>query len=589
MIVKDEAAVITRCLDSVRPHVDAVAVVDTGSTDETLIIAAQWMEHAGLPHGLRSEPWKGFSGSRNDALRLAREVCDVEDLRLRSVIEPLEPGEERDRMLAELQRPWLLMSIDADEMLQFDSGASWPEDDLDGWHVWVNLGGVQYTRTLLTRAAVPWRYAGAVHEDVVLDRPYRVGHPPAGILVRSTRDGARAKDPLRYERDAAMLQAEHERDPSDPRTVFYVANSLRDAGKHAEALQWYDKRAAMAGWDQETWACLHERARCMIMLQRPPKDVIEAHLVAYAHRPSRAEPLAQLAQYMRQVTRVDAVADMLERACAGMSVPDDIMFVDRAAYAPQPRVAIITAPRSGAFPLAATLTAAIAADEQCSPDQVCVFADQLDRVPLPSRIQQEPASQQDLERISAGGVYGTLNLCRALRWAAGADSLCAVLEDDVLFARGWLRRAGALLAAAERKVGGPVVINLHHMHGRLDGVLADSGIACAGDRLLAAGPGAFANGSQGMVCRPATALMLASELRERMELPTAEDRKQWAMDVGLWRCCHELGIARMLWTHPCLLWHQDSVPSTWAWQDDRWLGDDDAHRQCRKTRHFWPW
>jgi len=39
MIARDEARCIARCLDSVRPHVDAMIVLDTGSTDDTVEIA----------------------------------------------------------------------------------------------------------------------------------------------------------------------------------------------------------------------------------------------------------------------------------------------------------------------------------------------------------------------------------------------------------------------------------------------------------------------------------------------------------------------------------------------------------------------
>ena len=42
MIVKDEEAVLARCLDSVRALVDEVIIVDTGSTDRTAQIAAAW-------------------------------------------------------------------------------------------------------------------------------------------------------------------------------------------------------------------------------------------------------------------------------------------------------------------------------------------------------------------------------------------------------------------------------------------------------------------------------------------------------------------------------------------------------------------
>lgn len=39
MIVKNEEAVLARCLDSVRDAVDEIVIVDTGSTDRTKEIA----------------------------------------------------------------------------------------------------------------------------------------------------------------------------------------------------------------------------------------------------------------------------------------------------------------------------------------------------------------------------------------------------------------------------------------------------------------------------------------------------------------------------------------------------------------------
>lgn len=40
MIVRDEEAVLGRCLESVAPAVDEIIVVDTGSTDGTKAVAA---------------------------------------------------------------------------------------------------------------------------------------------------------------------------------------------------------------------------------------------------------------------------------------------------------------------------------------------------------------------------------------------------------------------------------------------------------------------------------------------------------------------------------------------------------------------
>lgn len=38
MIVKDESKVILRCLDSVKKLIDYLFIVDTGSTDDTILL-----------------------------------------------------------------------------------------------------------------------------------------------------------------------------------------------------------------------------------------------------------------------------------------------------------------------------------------------------------------------------------------------------------------------------------------------------------------------------------------------------------------------------------------------------------------------
>ena len=45
MIVRDEAAVLERCLQSVAHLVDEIIIVDTGSVDETKTIAAAFTPH----------------------------------------------------------------------------------------------------------------------------------------------------------------------------------------------------------------------------------------------------------------------------------------------------------------------------------------------------------------------------------------------------------------------------------------------------------------------------------------------------------------------------------------------------------------
>ena len=74
MIVKNEAGVIRRCLDSVRPFIHHWVIVDTGSTDGTQKLIREYL--ADVPGELHERPWKNFGHNRSEALALARGKSD---------------------------------------------------------------------------------------------------------------------------------------------------------------------------------------------------------------------------------------------------------------------------------------------------------------------------------------------------------------------------------------------------------------------------------------------------------------------------------------------------------------------------------
>ena len=303
MIVKDEAPVIDRCLRSVRGHVDWWVVSDTGSRDGTQELVRRAME--GVPGVLLERPWVSFGHNRQEVLEAARA------LRL------ADPGD-------------YTLWIDADDELT-DAPAAWPELTLDGYALEVEYAGARFQRLHLVRLDRPWRWTGAVHEH--LDLPGATTGGLAAPRIVQHHDGARSRDPQTYLKDAALLEAELRERPGDPRAQFYLAQSWRDAGELEQALAAYRLRAANHdGWEEERWYALFQVAVLLERTAAPAADVADAYLAAYQARPTRAEPLVELARFERGRERFD-VALLYARVATGIAFPSgDALFVDADAH-----------------------------------------------------------------------------------------------------------------------------------------------------------------------------------------------------------------------------------------------------------------
>lgn len=298
MIVRDEAAVIERCLRSVRPAIDRWVIVDTGSTDDTPQRIAQSL--AGVPGTLHHRPWRNFGHNRSEALELARAEGDY------------------------------LLFIDADEQLEV--GAAFDAKTLHepAYSLVTHFGDLIYDRVALVSSRLPWRWRGVLHE--YLDAGESVRQPRVdGLAIHVTPDGARSRDPKKFEKDAAVLEAALREEPDNSRYTFYLAQSLRDAGELARALTVYQRRATQDGWEEEVWYALLQVARLQQALAAPSEQVLAAYLRAYENRPTRAEALVSLAGHLRQREQWP-LAYLFAHAALELPLPSDRLFVERDAY-----------------------------------------------------------------------------------------------------------------------------------------------------------------------------------------------------------------------------------------------------------------
>ena len=299
MIVKDEAANIERCLESVAPFVTAWVICDTGSSDDTPERIERFFAARGIAGELHRIPFVNFGVARNEALERCRRC-------------PLEFD--------------YILFADAD--MEFVVGDRSFRERLSAESCLVQQRvGISYDNLRLLRRDVQARYVGATHEylDVQGSRERL-----AGIWFVDHASGANR--PGKFARDARLLEEDLARDPGNARTVFYLAQSYRDGGELERARDAYRRRVAMGGFAEEVWYSLHEIGRLHERLGASLAEIRSAYLDAFQYRPTRAEPLYQLARLHRERNEW-ALAHAFARQAVAIPRPaDDILFVDDSVY-----------------------------------------------------------------------------------------------------------------------------------------------------------------------------------------------------------------------------------------------------------------
>lgn len=303
MIVKNEAAVILRCLASVKPWIDSWVIVDTGSTDGTQDMIRQYMHD--LPGQLFERPWKNFGHNRSEALELA-------------LTNDLPPAD-------------YLLFIDADETLLVAEHFRYPELDGAAYYFECLYDHVCYQRNALVSTRLPWRWKGVLHEYLDSPMPHH-WQTLEGIRIFVQHDSARGKDATTYLKDIALLQQGIRDEPDNLRYQFYLAQSYQDAGMLEAALQAYQQRANAAGWEEERWMAQFRAAQLTERLNYPIEHVYLAYLQAWISRQQRAEPLYELARFYRERQLYDTACYFAQQA-VNIVQPDDLLFVDHSVYA----------------------------------------------------------------------------------------------------------------------------------------------------------------------------------------------------------------------------------------------------------------
>jgi glycosyltransferase involved in cell wall biosynthesis len=303
MIVRNEAHGICATLDSIKQFVDHWTILDTGSIDGTQDAVRRCL--SGVDGTLHEGEFIDFSSARNLALELHGSSTE-----------------------------WVLM-LDADDIV--DGGKNLrdavikthPSDQAllvkrqlaTSWHV-----------PILLRTSSRWRYRGRVHEYVCGPTGEHASKRVENAVINHIRPQQSAEaSRSRWQRDALLLEEDLKSGKDAARTLYYLAQTYDCLGNKGKAAEFYERRASLPGWGEETFQAKMRLGLCLLSLNKP-KEALSALLDAHSFNPKRAEPLFHLADFYR-IKGDFTLSYLFSKRCAAIPTPKDGMFVDEEIYA----------------------------------------------------------------------------------------------------------------------------------------------------------------------------------------------------------------------------------------------------------------
>jgi hypothetical protein len=157
-------------------------------------------------------------------------------------------------------------------------------------------------------------------------------------ILATPGEGVRSRGVTQEEKflkDVEILLPEYEKNPDDKRTLFYLAQSYRDAHKLEEAIKYYKLRANAGGWEEEAYYSQYQVGKLMLYCDEYTFEEAKAELLkACEMRPTRsAEPLYELVKYQRANEKFVSSCFFGIAATAFLAYPmNDTLFVDKMVY-----------------------------------------------------------------------------------------------------------------------------------------------------------------------------------------------------------------------------------------------------------------
>lgn len=332
-ICKDEAHCITKMLESCVNVADVIVANDTGSTDGTQDIIRDFGKKHNIPTFVVERPFDTFEKSRNYAMDTLRKVVK-EDLK----------WDTKD-----VFGFWL----DCDETLR--CGKDFDKENItkDFYSISAYIGKMEYTRNTVFRLNKHFRWYGPVHEFIVCDdKDITSGILPSTFMnidVKLEGNSWKGDIPSKYMGHAYILEKYVIENNTDPRWLFYLAQSYHDAACIPNNKTENDRRLKMSmhyykerthrfdGYPEEIYYSQYRVAELMDILEYPWMETLLEYQKAFSIDPMRGESIYKIIEHYVSLNDYN-IAYMYSKFAVDTfhnksPFPNKILFIDKPLYA----------------------------------------------------------------------------------------------------------------------------------------------------------------------------------------------------------------------------------------------------------------
>lgn len=236
MIVKDEHKELDRCLNSFHKYIDEIVIVANSPVTEDIKKVCKKYNANLFPRKWNNN----FADARNYSFKKCKgDVIfwvDSDD----TVINP-EKLPELAKLITDNKTDWITLSY------------LYEKDDLGRLIM-------KHYKPRLTRAGTGY-WEKSVHECYTPNKEVRQFISDDVMIDHHTKKG---HENVSGARNLEILLEEYEKDKekTDPRTLYYLGNTLSALGRFEEAIFFYRKHIEKCGWPEEKYFSLHYLAHC---------------------------------------------------------------------------------------------------------------------------------------------------------------------------------------------------------------------------------------------------------------------------------------------------------------------------------------